>query len=299
MTTILKTGRKPGIISYTGVKYNEKEYVVGIVIHNNEDINFVFDKDDFEKVSKRAWHVSARKYIGSTFYTEDERLNKKELFLHNLVMNRLEWYGKGAKETIDHINRNGFDNRKENLRLISQTQQNMNQIKRERSITLPADCGITPEQIPRHIWYIKPQGAHGDRFAIEFKTEGLCWKTTSSKNVSLKDKLQAAKEKLEELYKEFPQLNPFNPEKLAKEEYLRKSFEDILALATKEDTYNCDMCNYNFENKQEKYERIEKTNKGDIKSYYCKTCITMMGNTSYADFCNHVEKIYRYQMTFG
>jgi hypothetical protein len=223
-----KIGRPAGEVLYREVKYNDKEYIVGRIMSNNEPVKYVFDKEDFDKVKGKLWHRCANHYISSSIFIDGK---KKELFLHNLVMEKLEHPGKGAKETIDHINRNGFDNRKENLRLISQTLQNMNQTKRERSITLPANCGITPEEIPRHIWYIKPQGAHGDRFAIEFKTEGLTWKTTSSVKVTLKDKLQAAKEKLAELYKEYPQLNPFNEEKLKREEELNKSFNEIVSLA--------------------------------------------------------------------
>lgn len=233
MTTILdkrKADRLPGIISYTPVIYNGKEYIVGTVSHNHSDTQFVFDADDYQKVSERAWHVSSTNYIGSTFYTSDEKLNKKELFLHNLVMNRLKFPGKGAKETVDHINRNGLDNRKENLRLITQSEQNLNQKKRERSIVLPDGCGIDPSEIPRHIWYIKAHGAHGDRFAIEFKTEGICWKTSSSKKISLKEKLQEAKDKLREFYVQYPQLNPFRAEKIEHEESLQKSFEEILKL---------------------------------------------------------------------
>ena len=83
----------PGIISYTEAFYNGVRYIIGTVKHNGEDVKFVFDEDDYYKVNERAWHVSSGKYIASTFYTEDLTNNKKELYLHNLVMNRLEWYG--------------------------------------------------------------------------------------------------------------------------------------------------------------------------------------------------------------
>jgi hypothetical protein len=56
--------------------------------------------------------------------------------------------------------------------------------------------------------YIKLNGSHGERFAIEFKTEGICWKTTSSKSVTLVEKLQEARQKLSELYSLYPYLNP-------------------------------------------------------------------------------------------
>ena len=148
-------------------------------------------------------------------------------------MGRLDFPGKGATETVDHINRNGFDNRKENLRIISQSQQNMNQTKRERNITLPEGCDIDASDIPRHIWYIKANGAHGDRFAIEFKTENLCWKSTSSKKVSLSKKLEEAKEKLQELYSQYPYLNPFNSEKIQKEQSLADSFHEIIDMASR------------------------------------------------------------------
>ena len=218
-------GRPPGDIYYTSVIYDNKKYIVGTLFANGEPIEFVFDKDDSDKVIGRNWHIASGKYIASAIIINNKRM---ELYLHNLVSNRLDHEGKGTKETVDHINRNGFDNRKENLRIITQSEQNMNQTQKSRSITLPEGCQIDPSDIPRHIWYIKAQGAHGDRFAIEFKSEKLVWKTTSSRKVSLVNKLAQAKEKLAEFYKEYPNLNPFNKDKIEKEEMLKNSFEGIL-----------------------------------------------------------------------
>lgn len=223
-------GRPPGDIYYTDVKHNDKEYIVGTIFSNGECVQFVFDKDEKDKVIGRSWHVSSNKYIASAETVDG---NRKQLFLHNLVSNRLDFPGKGATETVDHINREGFDNRKENLRIISQSQQNMNQTKRERNITLPEGCDIDAADIPRHIWYIKANGAHGDRFAIEFKSENLCWKTTSSKKVSLLKKLEEAKAKLQELYSQYSHLNPFALEKIQKERELTESFHEIIDMASR------------------------------------------------------------------
>ena len=166
-------GRYPGLIDYRDVTYNNKEYTVGTIMFKENMIEFVFDKEDFEKVKDKPWHFISGQYISSSVIHDNK---KKELYLHNLIMNRLDHPGKGASETVDHINRNGLDNRKENLRIISQSLQNINNPKKKRSVILPPGCSINPDDIPKHIWYVRANGLHGDRFAIEFKTESLLWK---------------------------------------------------------------------------------------------------------------------------
>jgi hypothetical protein len=220
-------GRYPGLIDYREVTYSNKEYIVGTLMFKENMIEFVFDKDDFEKVKDKPWHFASGHYISSGIIHDNK---KKELYLHNFVMNRLEHPGKGATETVDHINRNGLDNRKENLRIISQTQQNLNQSKKKRSVMLPPGCPINPDDIPKHIWYVRANGMHGDRFAIEFKTEGLVWKSTSSKSVSIQDKLIQAKDKLKEFYIQYPYLNPDNEIKENEINELKTSFEEIIKL---------------------------------------------------------------------
>jgi len=214
------------MINYKCVIYNNKEYIVGLIQHNENDVEFVLDGEDFPKVENRPWHLSSGKYIASTFYLDGGI--KLELYLHNLIMNRITFDGKGQKESVDHINRNGLDNRKENLRIISQAQQIINQGKKKRNVILPEDCPIKPDEIPKHIWYVRANGLHGDRFAIEFKTEDICWKTTSSKKVTLIEKLSEAKVKLQELYLKYPYLNPNYENEKCKE--LNESFNNILKL---------------------------------------------------------------------
>ena len=222
-------GRPAGKLEFIDVQYNNINYIVGTIYRNNHPIKFIFDKDDEEKVKSKFWHCTSAGYISSSQYIDGK---EKQLLLHRLVMNCLEFPGKGAAESVDHINRNPLDNRKENLRIVSQTEQNLNQKKKPRNVVqLPENCGIEPNEIPKHIWYIKPNGGHGDRFAIEFKTENLVWKSSSSKKISLKEKLNQAKEKLDELYIQYPYLNPNTNENTIKAQELCKSFHEIIVLS--------------------------------------------------------------------
>lgn len=223
-----KIGRPAGIITYRHVLYNNKKYTVGSLKSKDKEIKFVFDTEDLDKIEEKSWHYSSNAYISHSTIFEGKR---KQSYLHNVIMNRLEYLGKGSKETVDHINRNGLDNRKENLRILTQSEQNLNQSKKPRRIELPEDSGITIEDIPKHMWYVKANGNHGDRFAIEFKTENITWKTTSSKKVLTKDKLQLAIDKLKEYYVQYPHLNPNNEKNNEQIRELTNSYNEIIKLA--------------------------------------------------------------------
>jgi hypothetical protein len=193
-------GRKPTPITYKDQLINNNPCVICSVTTKGRTIDFIIDKDDEEKVKQRNWFcVSDAHYIGCNVNIGEDR---KVLHLHNFIMNKFTFDGKGQKETVDHINRNGLDNRKCNLRIISQTLQNINRRKRERTAKLPE--GI--RELPKHIWYIKPTGNHGERFAIEMKSENIIRKTTSAKSVSIQDKLKQALEIRDKIYNQFPYL---------------------------------------------------------------------------------------------
>lgn len=69
------------------------------------------DDEDFERVNRYKWRFH-REYAIKHF-----KLNKKDvgLFLHRFIMG----LNYGDKKQIDHINHNGLDNRKCNLRLCT------------------------------------------------------------------------------------------------------------------------------------------------------------------------------------
>ena len=197
--------------------------VIGSLLYKGMCVEFVIDAADLSGVQPYKWHYS-NSYI-STSVTVDVDVSgttvqkKRELYLHNLLMKPR------PQEAVQHISKNGLDNRRENLRLVDLGTLN-NQTKKRRNVELPPLCGIRPEEIPKHIWYVQANGYHRDRFAIEFKTEGILWKSTSSKDVSLKDKLADAKKHLDLLYESFPHLDPKREEVAAR--LLEESFQKIL-----------------------------------------------------------------------
>lgn len=225
-------GRLPIAIQYKDISYNDQDYSVGIITKLDGDlVHFLIDKEDKELINKRTWHYMLSGYVGSSYRTEGIR---KTLYLHNLVMNRFDFDGKGAPLTVDHISGNGLDNRKKNLRLCSQSEQNRNTSKRERKTDkLPKE--IRPEEMPTNVWYAPPNGHHGDRFVVEIKgipgMEDIVWKTTSSKSVSTRDKLTSAITKRQEFIDSTPALyNYIRDAELS--QILRDEFDEIIRLVS-------------------------------------------------------------------
>jgi hypothetical protein len=193
-------GRKPNPIVYNELE----DCVEGIIQFNEKSVKFFIDKEELEKVKTRNWHlVTNGKYVGANIRING---NIKILYLHNFIMQKFDFPGKGTKQSIDHINRNGLDNRKSNLRLATQTEQNLNQQKKPRHATLPD--GIT--DLPKHIYYIKANGNHGDGFAVEFKKDKkrIYYERVRSKVLTIQEKLVKIKELLEIGYTQFPDYRP-------------------------------------------------------------------------------------------
>ena len=197
------------------------EATVGSILFKGMLIEFVFDTIDLPAVGEHKWHYASGAYIATSVKVDLSGVEKKrELYLHSLLLKP------GPTQTVQHISKNGLDNRRQNLRLVDDSDSTSGHAKKKRNVELPALCGIKPEDIPKHIWYVQANGYHRDRFAIEFKTEGILWKSTSSKLVSLQEKLDQAKAKLEDLYKIYPHLDPKLEEERIRS--LNASFQAIL-----------------------------------------------------------------------
>ena len=100
-----------------------------IMLCNKNAITF-FSEDDYDKVFSQDENNLTYSYnskIGYIFKTIDK---DKKLYLHQIIMGH-SGFGKG-QISIDHINRNKLDNRKCNLRLATQSEQNKNRGKVSR-----------------------------------------------------------------------------------------------------------------------------------------------------------------------
>ena len=71
------------------------------------------DKENLKKVKEHKWHLHSCGYIATIE-------NKQTLFLHQFIL------GKRQGFEIDHINHNKTDNRKQNLRHCTRSQNSMN-----------------------------------------------------------------------------------------------------------------------------------------------------------------------------
>jgi hypothetical protein len=190
------------IVSYEGKDYGVCHYVKNDGCHKL----FIVDEEDLNKILSTGytWY-DVNGYIGYT-----QMVNKKTYcyYLHNLIMDKENGGGKGQQFTIDHISRNKYDNRKDNLRLISQSSQNENQKPRKRTCVLPEKCGINVVDIPKCVYYCAPQSGHGEMFVAELKKNNARtqFKSSSANKFSLKDKLIEMKQMLYDIAETYPEL---------------------------------------------------------------------------------------------
>lgn len=85
-----------------------------IVLRNKDGMevaNAIIDLDDVEKCKKYKWHL--RRGHGDTDYVIASLPSNFKIHLHRYVL------GYDGEDDVDHINRNGLDNRKINLRIVS------------------------------------------------------------------------------------------------------------------------------------------------------------------------------------
>jgi hypothetical protein len=106
---------------------------------------FKIDDEDFERVSKLTWILvrTSKNYFyvinRKRKWQNGKQIGKSEIILlHRFIMNV-----KNSKKFVDHINHDGLDNQKHNLRICSLSQNTRNQRKRlNTSSTYKGVCAV-------------------------------------------------------------------------------------------------------------------------------------------------------------
>lgn len=218
---------------YTVVTYKNQKYCVGNFMCNKKQKIFVIDADDAEKIRQNKFYAMGD-YVGYT--VKNKKINTTN-YLHNEVMGKLPGGGKGQKMSVDHISRHNYDNRKANLRIISQSEQNENQGTKERTCVMPKNCGVSIDDLPKCVSYrAETKGGHGPRFVLDLKNNGMRirMQSTTSMKYSLKDKLIQIKEIILRIARDWPEIieNKNIIENYSdKQLKLMKEYNDILKLS--------------------------------------------------------------------
>lgn len=120
------------------------------------------------------------------------------IYLHDLIMRRIE-DKPGENYSVDHINRDKLDNRRDNLRWATQSEQNSNRGKSNRKHNAkPLPDGITQDMLEKYVVYYKEcYNKEKDKWREFFKVEkhpnlDKIWIGSKSNKVSILDKLYAA-----------------------------------------------------------------------------------------------------------
>lgn len=101
-----------------------------IILFGNKGIAFV-DDEDFEDANRYKWYLVKSQRSG--VYTCTFIKNKYKKHRGTSIEMQRFILKPTSCEHIDHVNHNGLDNRRNNLRMCTQTQNNGNRIKRKKN----------------------------------------------------------------------------------------------------------------------------------------------------------------------
>jgi len=186
----------------------EDKNITYYLMHIKDDIFTKISKRDIKKVlllndKRPSWYIGANGYICTTIRNNGD---KKFIYLHQLIMDVHDEDLTSFEKTVDHINCDKLDNRRDNLRLVNMSVQNANRDKAERR----CDAGelpdnLTQKDLPKYVIYRKEildkeTGRSREYFYIQNHPKlEKTWETTKSNKVSIREKLKLAKLKLQYL----------------------------------------------------------------------------------------------------
>lgn len=218
------------------IQHNSKRYGVFAVMYKTYKIPVVIDAVDIPAIKSISqnciWRCNISGCISCIITINNQ---KKIIKLHRIIVNNsqdndsryTDSQDNGSQDTdsrytdsrytdsrdedfslndsidkISHLDKILLDNRRENL-FIGSSRKNIRK-KKKRIVSLPPDSGISSDDLPSYVWYSRADKTHADRFIV--KINDIVWKSTSSRKVSLKYKLEETKYFLRELKIKRPEL---------------------------------------------------------------------------------------------
>jgi len=182
------------------INYNKKRYTIATINHSNIKIPILMNRHIYKIIKSldKTWYVNEKNHI---YYLEYDNVDQYPIYLHEIIMKI------NHKQNIPilHINNIHFDNRIENLQFdVRNKNYSKNTKKKNRTIDL-SKYNINVNELPTYMWYLKPDQTHGSRFVIDIQNQAY-WRSTASKKVSLRYKLEESKKYLRHLKQTKPNL---------------------------------------------------------------------------------------------
>lgn len=110
------------MVSNRTKKYNDYNlsgaYGVGYTTNTNKP--FYFDIEDYDKIKNYCWYESRYGYAESNIYNPNNRDKPEHIKMHKIILHVAD------DMCVDHKNHNKLDNRKQNLRNATYSNNNMN-----------------------------------------------------------------------------------------------------------------------------------------------------------------------------
>ena len=189
------------------IKENEKEY---LLMYCEKDTICKICSESYQKIleyennsndgNKITWFKLQNGYI----------MGSNNLLIHQIITG-CYGNGKGTKNiSVDHIDRNPLNNTFENLRVVSQNEQQTNSkgilpgTQRERSSKKDLPDGITYQMFKKYVYYNrefynKEKTKEREFFRVEHPKLDKPWATTKSEKVSILEKLAQANKVVDDL----------------------------------------------------------------------------------------------------
>lgn len=218
-----------GLSAKVNLEYNRSKYSVIILYHLSNEIPILLDRTIYKLIKKYGytWYINDKNHVYTIrrYKGKHSVVYEEYVYIHDMVM-RLGRAGYSQKEVsknetiramrmalepeereypIVHINKVQFDNRYANLQYDTPNKDYAKNTKKKRRTINLKRHGISVQELPTYVWYLKPDKTHGDRFCVEIPEE-ISWRSTSSKRLSLRYKLEEVKKYLRYLKQDRPDI---------------------------------------------------------------------------------------------